>query len=205
MFKPIELPYDYDELKPILDEMTVKTHYLKHHGTYTTNLNNLVEKSGIKEQSITELLVHLDQIPDIALRRAIKNNAGGFYNHNLYFEQLSPTARTEPKGVLKDAIEDEFGGFENLKEKMNEAALSQFGSGWAWLYVTIENKLAITCADNQDNPLMNFHGIPILGIDVWEHAYYLQYKNMRADYVKAIWCLIDWEVIEKRYKKALVS
>ncbi|WP_070000619.1 superoxide dismutase [Cellulosilyticum sp. I15G10I2] len=206
MFKQIELAYDFNTLEPYIDELTMQTHYAKHHAAYTNNLNAAVEKSPeLSGKTIEELLSNVGNITDPGLHMALRNNGGGFYNHNLYFSILSPSGSKEPEGELKNQIIESFGSVENLKDKLSAAAISQFGSGWAWLSTDKAGKLQISSTANQDNPLMK-DGLltPILGIDVWEHAYYLKYKNLRADYIKAFWEVLDWDQVNKRYEVARV-
>ncbi len=204
MFKQIELKYNFNELEPHIDELTMVTHYTKHHAAYTANLNAAVDKHPeLSHKSIEDLLNNLDQLPDEASRTAVRNNGGGYYNHNLYFSTLSPKGSQKPEGELLKQIEADFGGFDSLKEKLNNAAAARFGSGWAWLSANQSGKLQVTSSPNQDNPLMESHGewTPILGIDVWEHAYYLKYKNLRLDYVNALYAVLDWDQIADLYKK----
>ncbi len=206
MFKQIELAYDFNTLEPYIDELTMKTHYTKHHAAYTNNLNAAIEKSPeLSGKTIEELLRNVDSITDLALRMAIRNNGGGFYNHNLYFDTLSLSGSKEPDGELKNQIIESFESVENLKDKLSAAAAMQFGSGWAWVSTDKAGKLQISATANQDNPLMK-DGLltPILGIDVWEHAYYLKYKNLRIDYIKAFWEVLDWNKVNKRYQEAQV-
>lgn len=203
MFKQFELPYGYADLEPVLDAQTVEIHHDKHHATYTANLNAMAEKAGVSKTVICELLKNLDMISDGALRNGIRNNGGGFFNHNMYFEELCPKGKKKPEGELAKAIDETFGSFNEFKDRISELALSQFGSGWAWLSVDYNKKLMISNTPNQDNPYILGTGIPIFTIDVWEHAYYLKYKNMRADYVKKFFDIVDWAVVEKRYEKAM--
>lgn len=202
MFKQYELPYGYGDLEPVIDAMTVETHYAKHHATYTSNLNALAEKVGVQDMDICELLMSLNKISDSTVRTGIRNNGGGFYNHNLYFEEINPKGKHMPEGKLLEAINGAFGSFDSFKEKISGLAVGQFGSGWAWLSVDKNNKLALSSSANQDNPFSLCIGIPIFTIDVWEHAYYLKYKNMRADYVKKFFDIVDWTVVEDRYEKS---
>lgn len=203
MFKQFDLPYGYGDLEPVIDAMTVNTHHDKHHATYTANLNALAEKAGVLDKEITELLSNLDQIEDATLRTGIRNNGGGFYNHNIYFEQLAANGKKAPEGELLAAINETFGSFEAFKEQISALAMAQFGSGWAWLSVDENKKLVLSNTPNQDNPYSLGTGTPIFTIDVWEHAYYLKYKNLRADYVKNFFEVVDWAVVEERYNKAL--
>lgn len=203
MFKQYELPYSYDALEPVIDALTVETHHDKHHATYTANLNTMAEKAGVACMEITDLLGCLDKIKNPVLRTGIRNNGGGFYNHNLYFEEIGPNGKKEPEGKLAEAICRCFGSFQAFKDQISALAVAQFGSGWAWLSVDDKKKLIITSTPNQDNPICLGTGIPIFTIDVWEHAYYLKYRNLRADYVKKFFDIVDWAVVEKRYEKAL--
>lgn len=203
MLKQIELSYDFKALEPHIDELTMITHYTKHHAAYTNNLNAALEKDpALAGKSIEMLLKDLPFIADEGLRTAIRNNGGGFYNHNLYFGTLSPNGG-DPGGALLKQINADFGSLDALKEKATAAAIGRFGSGWAWVITDASGKLAVSSSPNQDNPLMEGKGlVPILGIDVWEHAYYLKYKNLRADYVKAFWNVVDWAAVNKLYEAA---
>ena len=204
MFEQQKLGYSYDALEPFLDALTMETHYSKHHAAYTKNLNAALENAGIRPDSIEKLLSSLDEISDEAVRKAVRNNGGGFYNHNIYFQSLSPEKHREPVGKLADAIQAQLGGTDSVKEKLSALAVSLFGSGWAWLSANSDGKLQLSSSPNQDNPLMEGKGfVPILAIDVWEHAYYLKYKNLRADYVKAFWEVLDWEKVSESYEKLL--
>ena len=204
MFEQQKLGYSYDALEPFLDALTMETHYSKHHAAYTKNLNAALENAGIRPDSIEKLLSSLDEISDEAVRKAVRNNGGGFYNHNIYFQSLSPEKHREPVGKLADAIQTQLGGTDSVKEKLSALAVSLFGSGWAWLSANSDGKLQLSSSANQDNPLMEGEGfVPILAIDVWEHAYYLKYKNLRADYVKAFWEVLDWEKVSESYEKLL--
>lgn len=202
MFTQIKLNYDYNAYEPYIDALTMETHYSKHHATYTKNLNDAAIIAGVADMEIEALLASLDKIPDETQRKTIRNNGGGFYNHNLYFSTMSPDGGGEPDGPLADAISKHFGNFEALKDKLSQISIGQFGSGWGWLSASAEGELALSATPNQDNPLMEGKGfIPILGIDVWEHAYYLKYKNLRADYIKAFFNLIDWNKVTTNYIK----
>ncbi|HHX03181.1 MAG TPA: superoxide dismutase [Tissierellia bacterium] len=201
MYKQFSLPYSYDALEPHIDAVTMETHYSKHHTGYTNNLNEAVKKLG-EEKDIVELLSSLDKIEDEKLRKTIRNNGGGFYNHNIYFDTLSPDGGGEPEGELAEAIKQSFGSFEEMKEKLNELSIGQFGSGWGWLSANKEGKLKLSSTPNQDNPLMENDGyVPIFGIDVWEHAYYLKYKNLRGDYVKNIYNVVNWKRVAELYEE----
>lgn len=205
MFEQVKLSYDFAALEPHIDELTMQTHYGKHHAAYTNNLNGALEKlPDLAGKSIEEILTNLETITDPALRTTVRNNGGGYYNHNLYFQILSPQGGQPPQGRLAEQIQADFGSFEELVQRLTATAASVFGSGWAWLSKDPSGKLVITSTPNQDNPLMTHGGqlTPILGIDVWEHAYYLKYKNIRADYLKAIFNVIDWNNVAQRYTEA---
>ena len=204
MFNQIQLPYAYDALEPHIDALTMETHYSKHHAAYTKNLNDAALKAGVADKDISLLLSSLDQISDEALRKAIRNNGGGFYNHNLYFGTMSPNGGGEPDGDLKAALDQAFGSFSDFKDKLSGLAAGQFGSGWGWLSSDRNGKLILSSSPNQDNPLMEGNGhVPLLGIDVWEHAYYLKYKNLRADYIKAFFEVVDWNAVAANYANVL--
>ena len=195
------LKYSYDALAPFIDGRTMEIHYSKHHLGYANKLNKAIVGTDLETKTIEEILTKLD-IKNTALR----NNAGGYYNHNLFFEILNPKAGGTPSGELAQAITTEFGSFDEFQKKIAEVATNQFGSGWAWLIVTKEGKLAITSTSNQDNPLMpnaEVKGTPILAIDVWEHAYYLNYQNKRADYLTTIFNVIDWKVVNEKYEATI--
>lgn len=195
-----ELPYAYDALAPSIDEETMHLHHDKHHNTYVTNLNKAIEKHPeLGEKSIEELVSDLTAVPE-EIRTAVRNNGGGHANHSFFWKILSPTGGGEPTGELKEAIESTFGSLDRFKEEFAAAAAGRFGSGWAWLVVD-GGKLAITSTPNQDSPLSEGK-TPVLGLDVWEHAYYLNYKNVRADYIKAFWNLVNWEEAAKNYAAA---
>lgn len=195
-----DLPYAYDALEPYIDEETMHLHHDKHHNTYVTNLNSAIEKyPELGEKTIEELLSDMDAIPtDIKI--AVRNNGGGHANHSFFWEIMAPNAGGEPTGEIKEAINEAFGDFSSFKEEFKKAAAGRFGSGWAWL-VMENGKLAITSTANQDSPLMEGK-TPILGLDVWEHAYYLKYKNVRPDYIAAFWNVINWDEVNKRFEAA---
>jgi Fe-Mn family superoxide dismutase len=194
-----DLPYDYDALEPHIDEQTMRIHHTKHHQGYTNKLNAALEGTRWADEPIEETLANLDALPEDK-QTAVRNNGGGFLNHGIFWTIMSPNGGGEPTGDLADAIDREFGSFDAFKEKFESAATGQFGSGWAWLAVTPEGKLHIHGLPNQDSPVM--HGDhPILGIDVWEHAYYLHYQNKRGDYVSSWWNVVNWEEANRRYKK----
>ncbi len=192
-----KLGYSFDALEPYIDAKTMEIHHDKHHGGYTTNLNAAVAGTELEGKSVEELLAGVS-----GLSAAVRNNGGGFYNHNLYWDIIAPGGSPAPEGVLLDAVKESFESFEKFQEAFTKAALTRFGSGWAWLILQ-NNKLVISSTPNQDNPLMDVaevQGTPILGIDVWEHAYYLNYQNRRPDYVKAFWNLINWDEVARRFK-----
>ena len=186
MFEQVKLDYAFAALEPYIDALTMETHYSKHHATYTKNFNAAVEAAGIAGKSAEQILSSLGEVKDEASRKALRNNGGGYYNHNLYFEIMSPEKHSAPEGKLAAAIE------------------KQFGSGWAWLSANKDGELQVSASANQDNPLMEGKGfVPILGIDVWEHAYYLKYKNLRPDYVKAFFEVLDWKKVSEKYEAVL--
>ncbi|RRQ86985.1 superoxide dismutase [Enterococcus faecium] len=195
-----DLPYAYDALEPYIDEETMHLHHDKHHNTYVTNLNAAIEKyPELGEKTIEELLSDMDAIPT-DIKTAVRNNGGGHANHSFFWEIMTPNAGGEPTGEIKEAINEAFGDFSSFKEEFKKAAAGRFGSGWAWL-VMENGKLAITSTANQDSPLMEGK-TPILGLDVWEHAYYLKYKNVRPDYIAAFWNVINWDEVNKRFEAA---
>ncbi len=197
-FEQPKLKYDYDALTPHIDEETMKIHYGKHHAGYTKKLNNAIEGTDLDGKSIEDILTDLDMS-----NSAVRNNGGGYYNHNLYFEVMSPNGGGQPSGDLAKAINEAFGSFDQFKEAFSTAAKTRFGSGWAWLCAHKGGKVSVCSTPNQDNPLMPGDGecgTPILGIDVWEHAYYLKYQNKRPDYVEAFFSVIDWDVVAKKYE-----
>ena len=186
-----DLPYGYDALEPYIDVETVHLHHDKHHNTYVTNLNAAIEKyPELEEQSIEELMKNLNEVPE-DIRTAVRNNGGGHANHSFFWKIMAPNAGGEPTGAIKDAIDQAFGSFEKMKEEFKTAATGRFGSGWAWLVLN-NGKLEITSTANQDSPLTDGK-TPIIGLDVWEHAYYLKYKNVRPDYIAAFWDVVNWD------------
>lgn len=202
MYKRIELPYDFNSLEPYIDEATMKTHYGKHHLAYETNLNKALENNEeyTKGKTLEQLLKNIADLPE-GIKTAVVNNGGGVSNHNLYFSILSPNAKKAPEGKLLDAINKTFGSVDNLKEELNNASISIFGSGFAFLVKDKDGNLSIVKRPNQNSPTMDGL-VPVIAIDVWEHAYYLNYKNLRADYVKNIWNVIDWGKVEELYEEA---
>ncbi len=194
------LPYSYDALEPYIDAMTMEIHWGKHHGAYVNNLNNAIANTEMENLSLEELLTNVSKYPV-----AVRNNGGGHYNHTMFWQIMTKNGGGEPKGELKSAIEKTFGSFDNFKAKLSEAAMTRFGSGWAWL-VYNQGNLLIGSTPNQDNPLMDISdlkGFPILGIDVWEHAYYLKYQNRRNEYVANWFNVINWDAVTERYLEAL--
>lgn len=200
-FKLPQLPYDYKALAPHIDARTMKIHHTKHHAGYTNKLNAATAGTPLAKMKIEAILAKLDMT-----NMAVRNNGGGFYNHSLFWKVMSPTGGGEPVGKMGKAIKDNFGSFEKFKEQFSAAAGTQFGSGWAWLCATKAGKLQICATPNQDNPLMpktGCGGTPILGLDVWEHAYYLKYQNKRPDYVNAFFEVINWREVSRRYTAAM--
>jgi Fe-Mn family superoxide dismutase len=194
------LPYAYNALEPHIDEQTMQIHHDRHHATYVNNLNAALEgHADLQNKPLEELLASLDSVPE-KIRTAVRNNGGGHANHTLFWEIMSPNGGGQPTGALADAINSTFGSFENFKAEFTKAATGRFGSGWAWLVVD-NGKLAITSTPNQDNPIMEGK-TPILGLDVWEHAYYLKYQNKRPDYIAAFWNVVNWAEVNKRYESA---
>ena len=194
-----ELEFEYADLEPHIDARTMEIHHSKHHNGYTNNLNNALENVALTEQPIEEILRNLDMN-----NAALRNNAGGYYNHCLFWEILNPKDKKDLDGDLESAINSSFGSFENFKEGFSKAAATRFGSGWAWLCVK-DGKLEICSSANQDNPIMpsiGCGGKPIMGIDVWEHAYYLNYQNRRADYITAFFDVVNWRVVSEKFKNA---
>lgn len=192
------LPYAYDALEPYIDAKTMELHHTKHHATYLEKLNTaLSAHPDLQEKPIEELLKDLSRIPE-DIRTAVRNHGGGYANHNLFWVIMGPNAGGEPTGELTSAIEKQFGTFADFKSKFEQAALGQFGSGWAWLVCTAKGSLEITTTPNQDTPLSS-GSTPLLGLDVWEHAYYLKYQNKRPDYVAAWWNVVNWNEVEQRY------
>lgn len=196
------LNYAYDALEPYIDAKTMEIHHTKHHQAYITNLNAALDKHPeLKEKDLTDIIAHLDTVPE-DIRTAVRNNGGGHLNHTLFWETLAPANGQAPQTLVAKAIDDAFGSFDAFKEKISTAAKTRFGSGWAWLVVTADKKLDVVSTANQDNPISD--GLtPILGIDVWEHAYYLNYQNRRPDYVENWFKVINWDQVEENYKKAV--
>jgi Fe-Mn family superoxide dismutase len=200
-FELAPLPYPSNALEPYIDQQTMEIHHDKHHNAYVTNLNNAVKGTELEGKSIEELVAEISKYPV-----AVRNNGGGHWNHTFFWGILSPDAGGAPTGKLAEAIDQKFGSFDAFKEEFAKAATTRFGSGWAWLIVTSDGELAVTSTPNQDNPLMDIaekKGTPILGLDVWEHAYYLKYQNKRPDYIAAWWNLVDWSGADARYGQAV--
>ncbi|MEH0153017.1 superoxide dismutase [Limibacter armeniacum] len=201
-YKLPELPFAYDALANHFDTETMTIHHQRHHQAYVNNLNKSVEDNGLEAETLESLLKNISKHSP-----AVRNNGGGHYNHSLFWETLSPTPKTAPEGKLAEEINKVFGSLEQLKAQINQAGMQQFGSGWAWLFVKYNGALGVSGTANQDNPLMDTNitnqGYPILGVDVWEHAYYLKYQNKRADYLDAFWAVLDWAAVEKKYEEVL--
>jgi Fe-Mn family superoxide dismutase len=196
------LPYAHDALEPHFDKMTMEIHHGKHHNAYVTNLNNAIAGTDAENKSIEELIANISKYP-----MPVRNNGGGHWNHSFFWQILAPNAGGTPIGKLADAIAAEFGSFDAFKEKFAAAGTTRFGSGWAWLCVDANKKLCVCSTPNQDNPLMDIadcKGTPILGLDVWEHAYYLHYQNRRPDYISAFWNVVNWAEVSKRFEAAMM-
>jgi Fe-Mn family superoxide dismutase len=197
-FELPKLEYSYNALEPYIDAQTMEIHHTKHHGAYTTNLNNALANIPGAPTNIEDILREVSKYPV-----AVRNNGGGYYNHNLFWKLMKPNGGGQPQGDLADAINRYFGSFDKFKEVFSNAAATRFGSGWAWLIVKADGSLAVTSTPNQDNPLMDIaeeKGKPILGIDVWEHAYYLKYQNRRPEYIAAFWNVINWDEVSRLLK-----
>ena len=195
-----ELPYAYDALEPHIDAQTMEIHHTKHHNTYITKVNAALEgNEELASKSIEDLVANINDVPE-NIRTAVRNNGGGHANHSLFWTVMSPNGGGEPTGELADAIKNKFGSFDQFKEEFANAAATRFGSGWAWLVVN-NGELEVTSTPNQDNPLMDGK-TPILGLDVWEHAYYLKYQNRRPDYISAFWNVVNWDEVARRYNEA---
>lgn len=196
-----QLPYAYDALEPYIDKMTMEIHYTKHHKAYYDNFIKAIQGTNAEKMKLEDVMANISKYTMV-----VRNNGGGFYNHNLFWTILSPQGGGKPEGVVLKAIEKTFGSFDTFKNNFNDVAKSRFGSGWAWLIVDSKGELQITSTPNQDNPLMDVadvRGIPILGLDVWEHAYYLKYQNRRPEYIDAFWNVINWKEVERRYQEAI--
>lgn len=194
------LPYEYDALEPYIDKETMNIHHTKHHNTYVTNLNNALEgNTDLLSKTVEEVIANLNDVPE-AVRTAVRNNGGGHANHSLFWQILAPNAGGEPSGSLADAIKGKFGSYEGFKEEFTKAATGRFGSGWAWLSVN-NGQLEVSSTPNQDSPIMEGK-TPILGLDVWEHAYYLKYQNKRPEYINAFFNVVNWDEVNRLYSAA---
>ena len=195
-----ELPYSHDALEPFIDKSTMEIHHGKHHNAYVTNLNNAISgNESLESKSIIELISDLDSVPE-EIRGAVRNNGGGHANHSLFWSIMGPGKGGEPSGALGDAINSTFGSFDTLKDEFTKAGMTRFGSGWAWLSVS-GGSLVVSSTPNQDSPIMDGDE-PIIGCDVWEHAYYLKYQNLRPDYINAWWSVVDWDAAAARFDAA---
>ena len=196
------LPYDYNALEPHIDEETMRLHHDKHHAAYTNNLNDAISGTEWENRSIEEILANLNSLPE-NIRAKVRNNGGGYYNHDLFWQVMGPNGGGQPSGALSDAINSAFGSLDALKTEVQNRAVGQFGSGWAWLCTDRSGTLTVTSTPNQDTPIMQGQDVtPILGVDVWEHAYYKKYGPGRADYVKAWWNVVNWDEVSRRYEQA---
>jgi len=199
--KQLPLPYAYNALEPTIDAKTMEIHYSKHHAAYTKNMNDAVATADYGTKSLFQIFTEIEKYPVL-----LKNNAGGFYNHLFFWTLMAPASNQQPEGDLLKAITDSFGSLDKFKEAFSTAGKKQFGSGWAWLSVNDQGKLVVSATANQENPLMSsveVRGIPVLAIDVWEHAYYLQYQNRRPEYVDAFWKIVNWKEVTRRYDEAV--
>jgi superoxide dismutase, Fe-Mn family len=195
-----ELPYAFNALEPHIDAMTMEIHYTKHHRAYFDKFVAAIKETGMNGKSLEEIFSQISKLPV-----AVKNNGGGYYNHSMFWESMSPKGGGEPTGKLAAAITAKYGSFSDFKTKFNDAAANRFGSGWAWLCVKADKSLDVCSSANQDNPLMDTAdcpGTPILGLDVWEHAYYLKFQNRRPEYIAAFWNVVNWQVVQARYESA---
>jgi len=200
-YKLTDLEYEYDAFEPFIDEPTMRIHHGKHHKAYTDNFNKSIAGTELERLEILDLFKEISKHP-----LAVRNQGGGYWNHDFMWKSITPSSNRKPSATMLSVIEEEFGSFDQLKEKFNKAGASVFGSGWVWLIVNSENKLQITTTPNQDNPLMDVaekKGTPVLVFDVWEHAYYLKFQNRRPEYLENFWNVVDWKVVESRYKSAL--
>ena len=196
-----DLPYAHDALEPTIDAQTMEIHHGKHHAAYVANLNKAIEgNADLEAKSIDDLVKDLDAVPE-NIRGAVRNNGGGHWNHSFFWTIMGPNAGGAPSGDLAAAIDSAFGSFDSLKEQFTTAGMTRFGSGWAWLSVK-DGALVVSSAPNQDNPLMDGSGTPVLGLDVWEHAYYLNYQNRRPDYIGAFWNVVNWDAVDERFAAA---
>jgi Fe-Mn family superoxide dismutase len=197
------LPYGYDALEPYIDEQTMHLHHDKHHQAYVTNLNNAVQGTAFEHLSVEEIMRRINEVPE-NIRTAVRNNGGGHVNHTMFWEIMKPNGGGEPTGALAQAINQAFGSFDQFKTQFNDAGVKRFGSGWAWLVLNQSGQLQVISTANQDSPFMD--GLfPVMGNDVWEHAYYLKYQNRRADYLSAWWNVVNWDAIAKRFERGKSS
>jgi len=202
-YKFPELPYAFNALEPHIDAMTMEIHYTKHHKAYFDKFVAAIKETDMNGSSLAEIFAHISKLPT-----PVRNNGGGLYNHTLFWESMSPKGGGVPTGKLDEAINAKYASFEDFKTKFNDAAANRFGSGWAWLCVKADKSLCVCSSANQDNPLMDTAdcpGTPILGLDVWEHAYYLKFQNRRPEYITAFWNVVNWEVVQSRFEKALAG
>ena len=200
-FELPKLPYDYNALDASIDERTMTIHHTKHHAGYTAKLNDAIAGTDLEGKSAEAIISGLDAVPE-NIRTAVRNNGGGYVNHSLFWEIMGPGKGGDPTGDLGDALKATFGSVEQFKAEFSNAAATRFGSGWAWLVVA-DGKLSVTSTPNQDSPLMDGSGIPILGLDVWEHAYYLKYQNLRPDYIAAWWNVVNWDAVTEKCRAAM--
>ena len=194
------LPYDYSALEPYIDTQTMQIHHDRHHGTYVTNLNNAIKGTAVADWSLDDLIRRLSEVPE-SIRTAVQNNGGGHINHSMFWQIMAPNAGGAPKGALASAIDQAFGSFEQFKAAFKDAGVKRFGSGWAWLVLNKSGNLQVISTANQDNPL-SIGLFPVMGNDVWEHAYYLKYQNKRPDYLDAWWNVVNWDAVASRYALA---
>jgi Fe-Mn family superoxide dismutase len=195
MFKLPDLPYSHDALEPYIDAKTMEIHHGKHHGTYVDKLNGAVEGTEFADKTIEEILKNINDLPE-DIRQAVRNNGGGHYNHSLFWQWMSPDGGGSPEGELGNIVSKVFGSFEQFKDEFAKAATGRFGSGWAWLVQNEDGNIEVTSTANQDSPISSGQK-PLLGLDVWEHAYYLKYQNKRPDYIEAWWNVVNWDSVEK--------
>jgi Fe-Mn family superoxide dismutase len=198
-FEVPPLPYDYNALEPYIDTQTMQLHHDKHHAAYVNNLNNAVNNTDLVSKNVDDILRHINDVPQ-NIRTAVQNNAGGHSNHSMFWAIMKPNGGGEPTGALATAIQQAFGSFDQFKAAFNDAGVKRFGSGWTWLVLDQSGKLAVVSTPNQDSPLMNGQ-YPVMGNDVWEHAYYLKYQNRRPDYLAAWWNVVNWDEIARRYQQ----